>query len=466
MVTRDQGDTWEKVSDVPGTNIEGSGEARGYNDRRVLAPNGDLVGKGVATLICRDGRIVDTAGSEEFNQEFQAGRKHLLGLHESFDGGKTWTPMQWITGRYENGKPVEQATEEHSFVELDDGRLLFIIRADEMHHPLAAWLTRHPDGKYTCDSPVIVTSMPHAGKPSMVRTSDGTIWYWGARHYHSLDDGKTWQGLPDSQVFPAYYGKMMAAGNQILCITQKDIGDDPYPPLRDASIEQIRFSGRRIAVLRQTSRNDSTAIIKLEGPGYSDLHLRADVRLDKADGVAFRVSPDGKSYYALMLVMPGADVRKRWTPPPVQGATLSAYFPGMLDVASHDEIEKGIVKIAPRPLAVLARVDNGHLTVLRGINAGEANPGTWVQVQVKVRGDLIQAAVANGSAPPNYLGVHDATYTEGAIGFLTDAGSQGEFKDLDLWPSPQMMRDLWTIPGSQPSIVSGWASGTGASKPY
>ena len=375
MTTQDQGNSWQKVSDVPGTNIEGHDEARGYNDRLVLTPQGELVGRGVATLICRDGRIVDTSSFVDDSSEPLAGRKYLLGLHESFDGGKTWTPMQWISGHYGDGKPVTQATEEHSFVELDDGRLLFIIRADEMHHPLAAWLTRHPDGKYSCDSPVVVTSMPHAGKPSMIRTTDGTIWYWGARHYYSLDDGRTWQGLPDSQVFPSYYGKMMAAGNQVLCVTQKDIGDDPYPSLRDSSVEQIRFSGRRVAVMQQTAPDNSIAMTRLEGPRYADLHLRADIRLDQADGVAFRVSSDGKSYYALMLVMPGAEARNRWTPPPSQGATLSAYFPGMLDEASRPEIEKGIVKIAPRPLAVLARVENGHVTVLRGVNAGEASRG-------------------------------------------------------------------------------------------
>lgn len=466
MTTHDQGSNWQEVSNVPGTNTEGLKEARGYNDRLVLTPKGDLVGRGVATLICRDGRIVDTSGFDDVSVETLAGRKHLLGLHESFDDGKTWTPMQWISGKYADGRPVTQATEEHSFVELDDGRLLFIIRADEMHHPLVAWLTRHADGKYMCDSPVVVTSMPHAGKPNMIRTSDGTIWYWGARHFYSLDDGKSWQGLPDSQVFPSYYGKMMAAGNHILCITQKDIGDDPYPPLRDASIEQIRFSGRRIGVMQQTGHYDSIAVEKLEGPRYTDFHLRAEIRLDLADGVAFRVSPDGKSYYALMLVMPGTEARKRWTPPPLQGATLSAYFPGMLDEASRPEIEKGVVKMAPRPLAVLARVENGRITVLRGVNAGEAKRGSWVQVQVKVRGDLIQAAVDNGSDDPNYLGVRDATFKEGSVGLLTDEGSQGEFKDVALWKSPQMIRDLWTLPGSQPTTVSGWASGTGASKPF
>ncbi len=466
MITHDGGNSWQKVSEVEGATTESKGEARGYNSHLVLTPTGSLVGNGVATLLCRDGRIIDTAGGEEVDKEDRAGRHHLLGLRESFDNGKTWSPLQWVSGNYANGKPVVEATEEHSVVELDDCRLLFIIRADEVRYPLAAWLTRHSDGRYTCDTPVVITSMPHAGKPSMVRTSDGTIWYWGARHFYSLDAGKTWQGLPDSQVFPSYYGKMLASGNHVLCITQKDVGDDPYPPLRDASVEQLRFSGRRVGVIEKTSPEDSSGILMLKDREFTDLHLRVDLHLDVADGIAFRVSPDGKSYYALMVVMPDTEARKRWAPPASQGATLSAYFPGMLDSASHDELQKGIVRIAPRPMAVLARVDNGHLTVLRGVNTGEAHTGSWVEVQIKVRGDLIQAAVSNGASPPNYLGVRDATYTQGAIGLLSGAGSKGGFRDLSYWSSPQMMHDLWTITPSASPLTTGWASGTGASKPY
>jgi hypothetical protein len=87
------------------------------------------------------------------------------------------TAAQFVSSKFEDGKPLEQATEEHSFVELDGGRLLFLIRSDEMPHPVAAWLTRQPNGQYTCDTPVVVTSMPMAGLPNMVRTRDGRIWY-------------------------------------------------------------------------------------------------------------------------------------------------------------------------------------------------------------------------------------------------------------------------------------------------
>ncbi|MFH1008262.1 MAG: sialidase family protein [Candidatus Latescibacterota bacterium] len=452
MVTHDHGDTWQVVSVVPSNTTDTVDEARGYNSRLVLAPNGELVGQGMATLLCRDGRMVDTAGWKEDGEQHRAGKRYLLGLRESFDNGKTWGAIQWISGKYEDGNPAEEGCEEHSFVELADGRLLFIIRSDDLQHPLAVWLTRRPDGQYACDTPVVVTAMPHAGMPNLIRTDDGTIWYWGARHYYSLDDGKTWQGLPDSQAFPAYYGKMVAAGDQVLCITQKDIADSPYPHLNDAFIEQIRFSGRRVGVMQQTDPGDAPALLRLEGRQFADLHLRADVKPDQAAGLAFHISPDGKSYYAFMVVMPDSEARKRWEPQPMQGATLSAYFPGVLDEHVRERVEKGIFKITPHPIAVLARVDNGQLTVLRGLNVVGAQPGAWAQLQVKICGDLIQAAFSDESSSPVYLGVHDGTYAEGAIGLVTDGGSVGSFKDLAIWPGPQMIRDLWTIPGRGRSV--------------
>ncbi len=62
---------------------------------------------------------------------------------------------------------------------------------------------------------------------------------------------------------------------------------------------------------------------------------------------------------------------------------------------------------------------------------------------------MIQAGVSDGSSPPTYLGVSDATYAEGTVGLLTDGGSPGAFKNLTLWSGPQMIRDLWTSSAGQ-----------------
>ena len=73
-----------------------------------------------------------------------------------------------------------------------------------------------------------------------------------------------------------------------------------------------------------------------------------------------------------------------------------------------------------------------------------------VQVSVAINNwygpfwDLIQAAVNNGRNWPAYIGILDATCRQGGVGLLTD-GSLGEFKNLAVWPQPQMIRNLWTI---------------------
>ena len=70
-----------------------------------------------------------------------------------------------------------------------------------------------------------------------------------------------------------------------------------------------------------------------------------------------------------------------------------------------------------------------------------------MQLQVKVEDDLIQAAVNKGQddfvGATTYIGIRDSTYEEGGIGLITDDGSLGEFKNLHVWSSPQMIRDLW-----------------------
>lgn len=66
-------------------------------------------------------------------------------------------------------------------------------------------------------------------------------------------------------------------------------------------------------------------------------------------------------------------------------------------------------------------------------------------MQVKVMGDLTQAAFSDGSSAPTYLGVRDSAFQPGGVGLVADGGSQGDFKDIQVWSSPQMIRDLWTI---------------------
>ena len=210
----------------------------------------------------------------------------------------------------------------------------------------------------------------------------------------------------------------------------------------------VRFTERRTGIVEQRDTTVLLALFSRQRERLSDLHLRADVRADGACGLAFRASPDGRSYYAFAVVMPGTPAYRKWFPPEVQAATLSANY--------NPEDTRTIA--VGYPMAVLARIDGGKVHVLRGMRLSGVKRGAWVQLQVKARGDLLQGAAngeiglpeatgleanTNRDTCPTYVGARDTAYTAGGVGLVTDR-STGAFRDLTVWSSPQMMRDLWT----------------------
>ena len=433
MVSHDGGVTWDNLG--PGE------DSSGNNSKPVLASDGSLIDGGRSTIICGDGRIVQTiSGYEWLKASLRSKSKYLLGIRESVDNGKTWSETQQIIPEWKKDG-INRWTEENTIVELKDGRILVLIRTMGIDVGVAqTYLTRTATGKYVA-SPTIKTIMPHSGVPDLIRSSDGTIWYWGCGgHYYSADEGQTWKHLPEEYRFSSYYGKMIEAKpNRVLCVTQRGISDSPYPHNVDAYIEQVSFSHRRVGVMKQTDTSSSLALVRMNEGRYKDLHISVDVRLDKAHGVAFHISPDGKSFYVFATIMPGTEAYKRWAFPEMQDEVLSAWHPGILETHAPDD--------RVLPVIVLARVENGKIKVLRGMGIGNVKKGEWMQLQVKVKDDLIQAAVkkSNSSLRHTYIGIRDSAYKEGGIGLITDDGSLGEFKNLHVWSSPQMIRDLWSL---------------------
>ena len=432
MVSRDGGITWDSLG--PGQ------DHFGCNSKPVLAPDGSPIDGGMSTIVCRDGRVVQTIGLPEYLRAAQhPDRKYLLGIRESTDSGKTWSDAQLIIPDWQE-YPLNRWTEENSIVELEDGRILVLIRTDGIETGVAqVCLTRTDSGTYGA-GPTIETVMPHSGRPDLVKSSDGTIWYWDARgHYYTVDEGETWQLLPAGDRFPNYYGKMIeGTPNQILCVTQQGISDSPYPHYADAYIEGLTFSHRRGGVMKQTDASAPLALIRMNEGSYRDLHVRVDANVDKAPGVAFHVSPDGQSFYAFAVIMPGTEAYSRWAYPAMQEEVLSAWHPGLLEAHAPDD--------RVLPIIALARVDRGEIKALRGQGIACLKEGEWLQLQVKVKGDLIQAAVNRCDdpvRPSTYIGARDSTYREGGIGLLTDGGL-GEFTKPCVWSTPQMIRDLWS----------------------
>ena len=103
-------------------------------------------------------------------------------------------------------------------------------------------------------------------------------------------------------------------------------------------------------------------------------------------------------------------------------------------------------------MAILARVDRGELVVLRRMRLyDDLEKGTWIQMQVRAEGDLLQGAVwqrsplESGSSVrtrPLYAGVRDSSLNSGRVGLFTDR-SVGAFRHLCVWPGPQTIRHRW-----------------------
>lgn len=424
LVSKDGGDTWQNM----GTEME----PKGANLRFAVAKDGSFVNHGITTITCKDGRLLSNLWPHEWRVDGKmVYDQYLCAVRESLDNGKTWSPNQFIRPEGSDPKMIAESVEESGMVELEDGRMLMIVRCDP-GAPVQTYLTRVGPGKYEATPPTLLP-MGNAGLPEMTRCKDGTIWYFGIDgHWYTLDDGKSWHKLP--QVFTSYYGKMTDIGpSRLMCVSQKGTYDSPYPWYTDSCVEQLRFSYRKIGVAKHNDATSRLSIIKRSGQSLKDMQLRVKVKLDKADGMAFRMSPDGKSGYLFAIVMPGSEAYERWFAQKPQEATLSAINPD----------ERYIYPMG-NPFAVIARIDDGVLKVLRGAKVHDVHPGSWLQLQVKATGNLIQAAINGGNDTPRYVGVKDSTYKAGTIGLMSDQ-SQGEFKDICAWDKPLMIRDLWTL---------------------
>ena len=69
--------------------------------------------------------------------------------------------------------------------------------------------------------------------------------------------------------------------------------------------------------------------------------------------------------------------------------------------------------------------------------------GDWLQIQVKVSGDLIQAAARKSKGQPaTYVGARDASYSSGRVGLMTER-STGAFKNVCVWDKALMIREMW-----------------------
>lgn len=285
LLSADGGQTWADAETSDVAFVE-----------RDAAPGG--TGSCYRELHCRDGRVLlnprwfeyrHRAADLGLETEKEAYQRYLFGIKESLDNGKTWSDVQWVAPEGSDPQLLRETAEETAMLELDDGRILMIIRCDP-GRPCQTYVTRDADGTYHATPPVRLP-MAHSGIPEITRAGDGVIWYWGLDgHWYTEDDGKTWQKMPF--YLRQYYGRMTeAAPNTMLCVTQHLIHDTPYPTWYDSSIRMFRFSWQRTGILQQTNVDARRVLSARKDLEFGNVHARADVRVTGSRGWRAASSP-------------------------------------------------------------------------------------------------------------------------------------------------------------------------------
>jgi len=364
-------------------------------------PDSDFWGS--SPLLCQDGRLVIVGGAC-----FTAPRK--ASVRESLDGGYYWSEPHLSAPA--DSEFADGIGEENELVELPDGRLLLVCRAG---HYEQAYVTRTGPGQYEATD-IKIAPFPRSGHPFLLKCSDGTIWWDGGTGcFVTLDSGVTWH---KQRAGGGYYPQMVEVEpGCILHVTQRGIGDKPFPWPHDASIGQTRFNYRRADVLEQNNAGEPLALSVIDTPSNKDTHLHAWVRADGYSGLAFRIQPDRADYYVYMVQM---------------------QLPEAAEAAAEGKA---------KAFHLLGKVAGEQMTILRRRYIGQFPAGSWVQLQVRTQDDLVHGAV---QVPPGcgyftdtfHLAVRDNSLQEGRVGLVT-AASTGAFKVLELVEDSKLIRDTW-----------------------
>lgn len=359
----------------------------------------------------RDGTIVAMGAFRPSEADYNTWGGALV---ESRDGGKTWSEPIVVA---ENDDPLnpQGIGEECDFVELDDGRLLVIWRTDAAGSCMRQlYLERDGSGTWEATPARINPLFVHSGYPYMHRASDGTVFYYCHTSIkYSCDDGETWGQIP---LGFSYYGQLMEVGpGRILAVTQKNIGDCPYPWKHDVSMRQTTFDYERIGVAEQRDEERTGALAALAVGEPTDFHVAFDMRLDAASGIAYQVAAE--TYRFVALAIPG----------------------------NASRLPRGRAAAAQNVFLHIGKVEGDRTVVLRKIAVGKVMPGTWVELQVSRKGDSLTAA-CNVSAEEAW----DVTYTcfrdegaaAGGLGLFCNK-STAAFRNVRFSATAEPIRDNW-----------------------
>lgn len=354
-------------------------------------------------------------------------------LSESKDGGKTWSDPVVITENDDRLNPQGMG-EEADFVELDDGTLLAIWRTDAPGSCMRQlYLERDRTGVWHATPAEINPFFVHSGYPYMHRASDGTIFYYCHTSIkYSCDDGKTWGELPFGY---SYYGQLTEVSpGRLLAVTQKNIGDCPYPWKHDTSMFQINFDYERIGVARQSNGEVLGALAPLDVGDPQDFHVAMELKVDAAVGLAYQVTDAG--YRFVVLTIPANSSRLPAGAPSEPTAFLSP-------VSTVSEPQNVFLQIG--------KVEGDRTRILRKIYVGKMVPGAWAELQVSRNGDLLKAA-ANLCTSENWGATYNCFKDEapgaGAVALFTNK-STGAFRNVRFSVTPETIRTKWFRAGGE-----------------
>jgi len=276
------------------------------------------------------------------------------------------------------------------------------------------YLERDGTGAWQATPARINPFFVHSGYPQMHRASDGTVFYYCHTSIkYSCDDGETWGEIP---LGFSYYGQLTeVAPGRMLAVTQKNIGDCPYPWKHDVSMRQTTFDYERIGVAEQRDEERIGALAALGVGEPGDFHVALEVRVDAAAGIAYQVT--GDDYRFAALVIPG----------------------------NASRLPRGKADTPQKIFLQIGKVEGGRTAVLRKVAVGTIVPGSWVELQVSRKGDFLTAACHIGADND-----WDATYTcfkdEGAAtgGLALFANkSTAAFRNVRFSATAEPIRDNW-----------------------